>query len=59
MSKTFMGIDPGDKGYISLQKDGYFSFFSIKDNDLYQLGKIMANIRANNEKLVCVIEDVD
>jgi hypothetical protein len=58
MSKTFMGIDPGDKGYISLQKDGNFSFFSIKDNDLYQLGKIMADIRANNDNLVCVIEDV-
>jgi hypothetical protein len=58
MSKTYIGIDPGDKGYISVQKDSDFSFFSIKDNDLYQLGKIMADIRANNDNLVCVIEDI-
>lgn len=53
-----MAIDPGSRGFIALQKNGSFSFYSIGDNDLYQLSEIMANIRSSNTDLVCVIEDV-
>lgn len=53
-----MGIDVGDKGFITTQKDGAFSHYSIKDNDFYQLSEIMADIRNNNAEVVCVIEDV-
>ena len=53
-----MGIDVGDKGFITTQKDGTFSHYSIKDNDFYQLSEIMADIRQNNAEVVCVIEDV-
>lgn len=53
-----MAIDPGSKGFIVTQKNGEFSFYSIEDNDLYQLSEIMANIRSYNSNLVCVIEDV-
>ena len=58
MSKLYMGIDVGDKGFITTQKDGTFSHYSIKDNDFYQLSEIMADIRQNNAEVVCVIEDV-
>ena len=56
--KVYMGIDPGSKGFISIQKYSKFSFYSIEDNDLYQLSKIMANLRSNNSNMICVIEDV-
>jgi adenylate cyclase class IV len=56
--KVYMGIDPGSKGFISIQKYGEFSFYSIEDNDLYQLSKIMADLRSNNANIACAIEDV-
>ena len=52
-----MGIDVGGKGFITTQKDGQFSHYSIEDNDYYQLSEIMAEIRKEKE-IVCVIEDV-
>lgn len=53
-----MAIDPGSKGFIVTQCDGEFSFYSIEDNDLYQLSEIMDKIRNTYSNLVCVIEDV-
>ena len=58
MSKCYMGIDPGSKGFVCTQIDGVFKHYSIEDNDLYQLSKIMAEIRFKYDNLVCVIEDV-
>lgn len=52
-----MGIDVGGKGFVTTQKDGVFSHYSIEDNDYYQLSEIMAEIRKEKE-IVCVIEDV-
>lgn len=57
-SKLYIGIDVGSKGFISMQKDGKWQFFSIEDNDLYQLSQIMMNARADNLNIACVIEDV-
>lgn len=53
-----MAIDPGSKGFIAMQCNGEFSFYSIEDNDLYQLSEIMDKIRNTYSNLVCVIEDV-
>lgn len=58
MSKMYIGIDVGAKGFISTQKDGAWDFYPIADNDLYQLSEIMRIIRNENEDVVCVIEDV-
>lgn len=58
MSKCYMSIDPGSKGFICTQIDGFFKHYSIEDNDLYQLSEIMAEIRSKYDNLVCVIEDV-
>ena len=52
-----MGIDVGGKGFITTQKEGVFSHYSISDNDFYQLSDIMAEIRKERD-IVCVIEDV-
>ena len=57
MSKVYIGIDVGEKGFITTQKEGVFCHYSILDNDLYQLADIMAEIRKERD-VVCVIEDV-
>lgn len=57
-NKCYIAIDPGNKGYIVTQKNGEFNFYSIADNDLYQLSEIIENIRSSNTNLVCVMEMV-
>jgi hypothetical protein len=56
--KLYMGIDPGSKGFISIQQNGAWEHYSIEDNDLYQLSHIMQEIRYSHEQIACVIEDV-
>lgn len=56
--KCYIGIDVGAKGYIAIQIDGEWSHVSIADCDLYQLSKLFSNIRANNNRISCAIEDV-
>lgn len=56
--KLYIGIDVGAKGFISTQINGHWEHFSIADNDLYQLSKIMQGIRLKNANIACVIEDV-
>lgn len=58
MSKCYMGIDPGSKGFICTQIDGVFNHYSIEDNDLYQLSDIMAEIRSKYGNVVCVMEQI-
>lgn len=58
MSKCYIGIDPGAHGYVATQYDGEFEHFSIADNDLYQLSKIMAEMRSKHNEIVCVMESI-
>lgn len=58
MSKCYIGIDPGSQGFIAVQYEGKFEHFSIKDNDLYQLSKIMADLRSKYDEIVCVMEQI-
>lgn len=56
--KCYMGIDPGSKGFIAIQKNGKYNFFSIAELNMVQLSDILAHIHKKNENIVCVIEDV-
>lgn len=56
--KLYIGIDVGAKGFISMQKDGIWTHYSIEDNDLYELSEIMLRARMDNDTIACVIEDV-
>lgn len=58
MSKMYIGIDVGAKGFISMQKDGIWTHYSIEDNDLYELSEILLRARMDNDTIACVIEDV-
>lgn len=41
-----------------MQKNGEWNFYSIEDNDLYELSEILGNARRENTEIACVIEDV-
>lgn len=57
--KTYIAIDPGAKGFITLRTpDGRFLFYSIADNDFYELGKILHNIKTWYPDVFCVMEEV-
>ena len=58
MSKLYMGIDVGGKGFITTQHDGQFVHYSIEDLDFYELSERFAYIRGEYKDIVCVIEDV-
>ena len=58
MSKVYLGVDVGSKGFITLNIDGEFTFYSIADLDFYQISDILRNIRNNYKDVVCTIEEV-
>lgn len=57
--KAYLAIDPGAKGFITLRTpEGLFRFYSIADNDFYQLGKILHDIKVMHPDVFCVMEEV-
>ena len=57
-SKCYIGIDPGTKGFVSVQKDGVWEHLSIEDTDYLEIGKYFRKLKDENESLFAVIEDV-
>lgn len=58
MDKAYLGIDIGRKGFLSLQYNGMFTHYSIEENDLHQLGQIIAELRNTYTSIVAIAEDV-
>lgn len=58
MSKSYMGIDPGAKGFIAIQADGEFEHYPLAGLDLYEMADLFTGIKARHPNIVCVIEDV-
>lgn len=58
MQRVYMGIDPGSKGFITVNTGNELNFVSIADNDLYQLSRIFANIKKEHPNVVCVMEEI-
>lgn len=59
MAKTYIGIDPGSSGFITIQRGGVFEFLSIADHDLYEINDTLKSVKeAATEGIMCVIEDV-
>lgn len=57
--KTYIAIDPGSKGFITVRTpEGQFGFYSIADNDFYELGKILRNIKTWYTDVFCAMEEV-
>lgn len=57
-NRVYLGIDVGEKGFITLNTGTEFKFYSIKDNDYYQLGDILKNIKNEYPNVICAIEQV-
>lgn len=57
-SKTYIGIDVGSKGFISVQKNNKWDFLSLEDNDIYSISDFLHNLSLENDSIACVIEDV-
>ena len=55
--KVYIGIDPGSKGFVTIQKKGEFEYIPIEDNDLYQLSDKIREIRLKNANIACVMEE--
>jgi hypothetical protein len=58
MSKTYIGIDVGCKGFISVQHENEWKFLAIVDNNLHDIYLFLRNIKSQSESVSCVIEDV-
>ena len=57
-NRVYLGIDVGSKGFITLNTGNEHKFYSIADNDIYQLSDIFRDIKNEYPNVVCVIEEV-
>ena len=58
MSRVYLGIDVGSKGFITLNNNGSFEFYSISDNDSYKLGDIIKSIKERFPDVICIMEEI-
>lgn len=56
--KTYIGVDPGTKGFIAILTDGQFTTMSLSDNTPQAVMAFLKTTKENSESLHCVIEDV-
>lgn len=57
-SRVYLGIDVGSKGFITLNTGNELKFFSIADNDTYQLSNILRDIKELYPNVVCAMEEI-
>lgn len=53
--KTYIGIDPGSKGFITVMAEEGTSFFSIADHTPLEVANFL---RAHKENATCIMEEV-
>lgn len=59
MEKTYIGIDPGQEGFISvIFPNGKFEFYSIDENDDLDLHRILKSIKERSWEVCACMEDV-
>lgn len=57
-NKCYIGIDPGNIGYIAIQVNNEWSFMSIKDNDMYAISDMLMYLKEKYENIVVGMEEV-
>lgn len=57
-NRVYLGIDVGSKGFITLNTGSEFKFYSIADNDIYQLSDIFRDIKNEYPNVIGIIESV-
>ena len=59
MEKTYIGIDPGQVGFISvIFPNGKFEFYSIDENHDLDLHRILKSVKERSWQVTAVMEDV-
>lgn len=56
--RVYLGIDVGSKGFLALNTGTELRFYSIADNDAYQLSNILHDIKAEFQNVVCAMEEI-
>lgn len=56
--RVYLGIDVGSKGFVTLNTGTELRFYSIADNDAYQLSNILRDIKAEFQNVVCAMEEI-
>ena len=58
--KTYIGIDPGNKGYIAvIDHNGTREYYSIADNDYHDIAIFLKNIKTiYGDKCMCCMESI-
>lgn len=57
-NRVYIGIDVGSKGFITLNNGSEYQFYSIADNDIYQLSDVFKEIKEEYPNVVCVMEEI-
>lgn len=56
--RTYIGIDPGSKGFITVHSEDGYKFVSIEENTPLELGRELAQIRDRYPDALAVMEEV-
>lgn len=56
--RTYIGIDPGSKGFITVHAEDGYQFVSIEENTPLELGRELAQIRDRYPDALAVMEEV-
>lgn len=57
-NRVYIGIDPGLKGFITVNDGENIDFLSINDNDFYAISDFLTKIKEKYDNVVCVMEEV-
>lgn len=57
-NKCYIGIDPGNLGFIAIQVNGEWSFMSIKDNDMYAISDMLLYLKEKYRNIVVGMEEI-
>lgn len=60
MSKCYISIDPGSKGFVTVKTDEGYVFRSLEDEDLYSISSLFKELRNKYDKdnIICVMESI-
>ena len=59
MSKTYVGLDIGKKGFIAIHRDSNIIYYSLKDNSMKDIFLYLKELKEKSDgNLICVFEDV-
>ena len=57
-NKCYIGIDPGNLGFIAVQVNNEWVHMSLKDNDFYQISDTISYLKAKYPNIVAGLEQV-